>query len=83
MNPTLNLAALLAVAGGLAIAAPVAAAPKHHGTHAAGKASPCSANPCSAKASPCSANPCNAKASPCSANPCSAKANPCSAKPKA
>ena len=75
---TLNLAAMLTVAGGLALAS-VPAQAKHHDAKTA--ASPCSANPCHAKANPCSANPCHAAANPCSANPCHAKANPCSANP--
>lgn len=84
MTSTPNLLALLAVAGGLAFATPVAAQSYNPcgaiaaraNPCSAKKANPCAANPCTAKAS----NPCSAKASnPCSATPCSAKANPCAA----
>lgn len=77
---TSNLAALLAVAGGLAMAAPAAAQTKNPCSPVSAS-SPCAANPCAAKANPCAANPCAAKANPCAANPCSAKGNPCAANP--
>ena len=73
MKSNLNLAALLAVAGGLAAASAPAAA--------------YSTNPCSPAASarynPCAANPCAAKklTRAAKANPCAAKANPCAANP--
>lgn len=82
---SLNLAAMLAVAGGLAVAtAPTSAQAYNPCSATAAKANPCSANSRSAKVNPCSAkaNPCSAKSNPCSANPCSAKANPCAAKAK-
>lgn len=67
---TPNLLALLAVAGGLAVAAPAMAQTYNPCSAAARAASPCAANPCAAKkANPCAANPCAAKA----ANPCAAK----------
>lgn len=86
-KPTPNLLALLAVAGGLAAAAPAVASatsqcqPASFSRCRAGGYNPCAAkraNPCAAK----KANPCAAKkANPCAANPCAAKANPCAANP--
>jgi hypothetical protein len=78
MKRNLNLAALLAVAGGLAAAATPAGAfsASPCSPVSSARKNPCAANPCSAKK-----NPCAAKANPCAANPCSAKANPCAANP--
>lgn len=91
MNRNLNLAALLAVAGGLAAAVTPAAAfaanpcrpvssSRRNNPCAANPCAAKKANPCAAKANPCAANPCAARANPCAASPCAAKADPCAAK---